>query len=637
MRAGSSSSTTGVRSGAAPLVLVAAAVLALACLPAARVDAVTAGDANKPDGTPWEPGFDEHSRSVFQSFDAAAVPPHARLAFENLKPSDRPAYFGIFLTLGSVLVPLSLLAVALARRRQIRVFLKETHFRRPDDIGSMAVIMGGALLFRVVAAIFLPLHGSEWGSVEHKPAASLPDIIFNGYEVLTNPPLLNVIEHFVFPLSSSPVAFRIPIVLFGLALVWGARCAGREMFSRRAGLIAAAFCAVNCGLIIWSATMRAYLPMMAFVVAALPAAYRLASGRGKDRDAVKLAVFGALAAWTHYIALIWLICLYALILWGRRRDIGGLARTLSAGLWTGLAFLPLVPFFLSDMGSKQASMMPPGYTMDLLAIATGMAAGIGILLPAGLVAARFFKSHAALWLSLLVCGYLIMNIATVGIIHWEVSYSVGLTAVVMLLTAGVVDGLGDPRAAVGVLLVLLASTSVVVASEPSGSPAVADAARPFLWRSVSNGMFAEMIAKKTGQGRDAGGNTIVLVTPAFESEPYLYHLGPVTAEQAGVEPVVGRNFDEMRFRGPGTAGRPARAYTVIGFERYWSWHLGQWPELDRYLGRFGSFWYARLQQNCSNGTGFTWSPWDCMWLQKNCRLVDSTTNDELYLCGADAG
>jgi len=592
-------------------------------------------DEIKPDGEPWDPAIDTFSRSVFDSFDHAAVPPHIKLLIENLKPGDRPPHFRLFLLSGAALTVLFAAIAAVARRRRLREYLHAPRRGPPDDILWMALIMGVALVLRVVAVFLLPLHGSEWGSVEHKSFAQIPDILFNGFEVLTNPPLLNLLEHFVFPLSGSPVAFRIPIVLFGLGLVWAARNAGRELFSRRAGIIAAAFVAVNCGLVVWSATMRAYLPMMTFILAAVPAAYRMASGRGRDRDAVMLAVFGALAAWTHYVALIWLVCMYLLVVIGRRRDIRALLATGAAALWSLFLFFPLLPFFFFDMGTKQASSLPPGFAMDMLAITTGLAGGLGFLVPAAIAAARFYRLPGALWLAGLAGGYLAAVAATTGIIHWEVSYSVGFSAVVMILLAGVVDRLRHHVAASVVMIVLLLSTCGLMFAEPSSVAAVADATRPFLWRSVSNRMFADEIMKEPARGLGPDGRIVVLVTPAYESEPYLYHLGPVTPAQAGVEPVVVRNFDEMMFEAPSASGR-IRAYTLIGFERYWGWHLGQWPELERFRERFGAFWYARLQQNCSNGSGFTWSPRDCAWLERHCRLVESMASDELYLCGAGA-
>ena len=601
---------------------------------AAPAAAVTAGsDDIKPGGGLWNPGLDAYSRSVFDSFDSAAVPPHVKLPIEDLKPGDRPPLFRVFLVSGVALTFLFAAVLVFARRRHLKEYLHSPRGGVPDDLVWITLIMGLALVLRGVAVFLLPLHGSEWGSVEHKTLLEIPDILFNGYEVLTNPPLLNLVSHFVFPLSGSPVAFRIPIVLFGLGLVWAARNVGRELFSRRAGIMAAAFCSVNCGLVVWSATMRAYLPMMTFVVAALPSAYRMACGRGRDRDAVKLAVFGALAAWTHYAALIWLLCIYVMIVVGRRRDMQALLATGAAGLWSLFSFFPLLPFFLSDFGSKQASSLPVGFAMDMLAISTGLAGGLGFLVPAGLLAARFYRLKGGVWLTLLAGGYLAAVFATTGIIHWEVSYSVGFSAVVMILLAGVVDRLRHYAAAFVVIAMLLLATCALLLVEPSSSAAVADATRPFLWRSVSNRIFAEEIMKVPGRGQGPDGRTVVLVTPAYESEPYLFHLGPVTPAQAGVEPVVVRNFDEMQFEVPSDSG-PSRSYTVIGFERYWGWHLGQWPELDRFLNRFGTFWYARLQQNCSNGSGFTWSLWDCTWLERHCILVESTASDELYLCGA---
>lgn len=592
-------------------------LVCLVCLPSA---AVAGGDAFKPSGGVWDPFSDGYSRQVFDSFDSSAVPVHSKLPFEDIAPSDRPPLHRQFLIAFAISIGLFVpIALFTAIRRKRPRQTGQSRVPLPDDLVWVGPAMLLGLVLRLVAVFRLPLHGSEWGSVEL--GFSIPDVLFNGYEVLTNPPLLNFVEHFVFKACVSPVCFRIPPVVAGMLLIWAARTSARELGGRRAGIAAAFLAAINCGLIVWSATMRAYLPMAAFVVAALPAVIRIAAGRDRGRDSFSLAIFGALAVWTHYIAWIWLL-LYAIwIVAANLRNPRRLAGPALAAIFVVISFLPLVPFFIDSFGDKQGSLLPPGWGRDMLALATGMPGPVGFIVPAGLIAARFYRSPREIRLVALIFGYVGICIATSGMIFWELSYSVGLSAFVTILIAVVVARQRRFALWVSTAAVLMLSTCVLVAMEPVDSPVVAGMNRPFLWRSVSAGLFSRTIL-------DSAGPDVLLVTPAYESESFLYHMGPVTPEQAGVTPVVVRNFDEMVI--PAGPGRSEK--TVIGFERYWSWHLGQWPELERYTDRFGAFWYARMQQNCENESGMTYSGFDCRWLRLNCERAGSTAFDELYLC-----
>jgi len=593
---------------------------------------VVADDTVKPGGGHWDPDGDELSRQVFSVFDFERIPPHAKPAFERLKPSDRPPHFHVFLVSWLVAVPLF-------------VVFSLWHFRRsrrsgasppaasdagvPDDLVPILVAIGLGAVVRLVAAALLPLHGSEWGTVEHKPFSAIPDIAFSGYEVLTNPPLLNLVEHFVFLVCHHPFCFRLPIVLAGVWMIWSSRTSARLMFGRRAGILAAFLVALHPGLVIWSATMRAYLPMAAFLVAAIPPAFRLARGDDRDGDAVRLAIFCALAVWTHYIAWIWLallgaVMLATLVLHPRR-----LLKPAISALFVLVSFLPLVPFFFFDFGSKQGSMLPESWAVDTVALLSGMPHVSGIAVVAIIVAGRFWRSRPATALAAAISGYVGLCLATSPFIFWEVSYSVGVAAPVMILLAGCIDRMRFARVGTAVVLAGFLAASIIVAREPSDSPVMARVSRPYLWRSASVEEFSRIISsgKQPASTRPA----TVLVTPAFEAESFLYHLGPATASEAGVEPVIVRNFDRMSFSGP------KGWYHVIGFERYWSWRLGQWPELSRFLRSSGSFWYARMQANCATGQGMTWSAWDCEWLSRHCRLVERNASDELYLCGPERG
>ncbi|MGC1166862.1 MAG: glycosyltransferase family 39 protein [Solirubrobacterales bacterium] len=158
----------------------------------------------------------------------------------------------------------------------------------------------------------------------------------------SNPPLYYVLAWgWAKELGTGEVGLRSLSALFGAATVPVGYLIGRELASRRAGLILAALIAVNPMLIWYSQEARSYALLVFFgAVSLLFLARALNTGRGRDLACWALA--SALALCSHYFAVfavaieaLWLI----VALRGRWRAV---LPAIGAVVAAGLALLPLV-------------------------------------------------------------------------------------------------------------------------------------------------------------------------------------------------------------------------------------------------------------------------------------------------------
>jgi mannosyltransferase len=142
------------------------------------------------------------------------------------------------------------------------------------------------------------------------------------------------------------VGLRSLSAIFGTATIVVAYLAGRELFSRRAGLIAAVLAAAGPDLFWYSQEARSY-PLFIFLVGLGIYFFARALRRRSTGNLVGWGVASALALCTHYFAAfpigveaLWLLAV-------ERRDGGGLRRlrrpllAIGAVLAVGLALLPL--------------------------------------------------------------------------------------------------------------------------------------------------------------------------------------------------------------------------------------------------------------------------------------------------------
>ena len=161
--------------------------------------------------------------------------------------------------------------------------------------------------------------------------------------------------------GDSELALRLPSLLAATVLVPMLYVAGKAMYDRATGLVAAGF-AVVAPLVVWySQEARMYAQLMLLATVAAWALYRaLESGRFRYWLAYGLA--GAALAWTQYFAFLPLIVFEAaipLILWQRRREGLPNARLVVGAVAAGLLMLvliaPLVPFAHHQFAVNQAA------------------------------------------------------------------------------------------------------------------------------------------------------------------------------------------------------------------------------------------------------------------------------------------
>ncbi|HXV05546.1 MAG TPA: glycosyltransferase family 39 protein [Solirubrobacterales bacterium] len=159
----------------------------------------------------------------------------------------------------------------------------------------------------------------------------------------SNPPLYYVLAWgWAKAFGTGEVGLRSLSALFGAATVPVAYLIGRELASRRAGLVAAAIVAVNPMLIWYSQEARSYALLIFFGALSLLFFVRALNSRGGGRDLALWAVASAAALCSHYFAVfavgaeaVWL--LVAL----RERRRAALAAIVAVGA-VGVALLPLV-------------------------------------------------------------------------------------------------------------------------------------------------------------------------------------------------------------------------------------------------------------------------------------------------------
>jgi len=147
--------------------------------------------------------------------------------------------------------------------------------------------------------------------------------------------------------GTGPWGLRSLSAVAGVATIPVAYFIGRELWSRRAGLFAAALVAVNPMLLWYSQEARAYALLGLFCALSLLFCVR-ALRTGARRDFTWWGVFSALALATHYFAVFPLIAEVLLLVRQRRRE-------MLPGLWiVGLAALLLAPLAYHQMSYGHA-------------------------------------------------------------------------------------------------------------------------------------------------------------------------------------------------------------------------------------------------------------------------------------------
>ena len=288
--------------------------------------------------------------------------------------------------------------------------------------------------------------------------------------------------------------------------------------------------------------MRGYIPVTLFLTLALPHAWRLTTGRARDRDAVAFAVFGALALWTHYLSILVLASLTVLAAWGSRRDRRALTRLGAALLGQFAAVLPLLPHILAHLGTKKGAGLLPDFGALTVTHLVGTPLGAAWVVLAGVLLSRPWRDPASRWLLAALGGFVALTLASSAVAFQVPMYSLPILAVLLLLVAtallrGTATWPPAARAAlVAVVLALVALPSTLLPLVPSERPFVARVASPFYLRGVSHGPFAARITALRAESPERYPCPHLVASPAFDIETYLFYFGRLTLPDIGVEP-----------------------------------------------------------------------------------------------------
>ncbi len=301
-------------------------------------------------------------------------------------------------------------------------------------------------------------------------------------------------------IGSSQLAVRIPSIIAGTLLIGALYLAGRELYDRRAGLVAAAIGTVAPFMVWYSQEARMYAFFMLFATLALWAQVR-AVRRGGVQNWLLYAAFTAAMLWTQYFTILPILVQQAGFLaavWKRRRERAEM-RSLLLG-WAGaialvvIAFLPLWPVLHDQLqayksrGSGALASAPSqagagvsqaGNTMSIYAVIANFIwavwgyhsdqtmAQIAALWPGAMLVALLTLGRGRSRVSVLLVGIAVIPAALLFLIGlhkrdlFEIRYFAATVPALLLLFARVTTGWTASRIGRIVLAVGLVGTMVV--------------------------------------------------------------------------------------------------------------------------------------------------------------------------------
>ncbi|MCD6326102.1 glycosyltransferase family 39 protein [bacterium] len=181
---------------------------------------------------------------------------------------------------------------------------KRAHTRR-----VLAVLPGAVVLVAAVLRLYRLGRLSFWYD-EATTIILSRDLLALPTSLSTSAPLSFAIAHFWNALGTSEFWVRLWPALIGIAVVPLVFVFGRRLFSRRAGLIAAALVAISPLCIYYSQELRAYSLLPFLVVVAGYAWHKAAvTSRGRWLYVGIAAVALALSFYSHYCAALWIVSL----------------------------------------------------------------------------------------------------------------------------------------------------------------------------------------------------------------------------------------------------------------------------------------------------------------------------------------
>ncbi len=180
---------------------------------------------------------------------------------------------------------------------------------------------------------------------------SFPGMIHHLSTLDVHPPLSHALLWVAIRLfGSGETAVRLPSILLGTLMIPAMYLAGRDIYDRRTGLVAAAVGAVAPVAVWYSQEARMYSVLMLLSILAVWAQFLAVRG-GAKRHYLLLGLFQAGIAWTMYLGVFFVIAQQVVMLFAllqRRKDRRELLRLLS-GWAVSIALLvvlvaPLVPY-----------------------------------------------------------------------------------------------------------------------------------------------------------------------------------------------------------------------------------------------------------------------------------------------------
>jgi uncharacterized membrane protein len=228
----------------------------------------------------------------------------------------------------------------------------------------LVVLVGAALRFYGLDV--QSLWNDELSSWEQSHQRTLAEVIAVGVRPDVHPPGYQVLLYYVERwLGDSEEALRFPSAVAGVLAIVAVFFLGKQLYSQREGLIAAALVAFSYQPIYYSQEARAYSFLLLFSILSSHFWFRIA-GRLEARRAPDLpsqvgyVACAIVAIYLHYFGLLLvglqLAGLFALCAI-RPRD---LARVAALGLAVALAYAPWLPYFLEEFELEHIHLEEPG-------------------------------------------------------------------------------------------------------------------------------------------------------------------------------------------------------------------------------------------------------------------------------------
>jgi len=486
-----------------------------------------------------------------------------------------------------------------------------------------------AAIARMATLGLRPMLEDEWTNVEMIPFL---DVLWHGYEVGTNPPGLAAVEHFFYAVSLNPWWYRLPVAASGVLLVYGIWLVVQRLSGRRAALLAATLCALHPGLIVWSQTVRGYVPAAAFVLMALNAGLKC-SRQGRDRDAVAFAGWAIIASWTHYTAVFALMAIAPLLFWDARRHAPSLRRLALSSMATALAFVPLLPWVLSDIGQKQGSGLMPDYVSLAVAFLTGIPLGLGWMTLLIAAVGRPWQDPGGRRLLAFTGALILAQLLITPVVYQTPPYLAAAAACLMGVLATSASRLvaratrRQRQLLLGLLILPPALTTVALDATPLEWPIGADIVQPYVLRARGHARFAERVRRiRIGEATGPKCANVVMARPP-EREVWLYHLGALTQQQLGAEPFSEHHGTVFRIALEATSGK--RALDLREPERR---DTPTTTSLQATLDKLGCFFWMASFQHCGRRRGLFFDGDSCAWLAEHCWQMDGLAHEELWFC-----